>query len=58
MEDNAEKRKLSFWMKVLSSVKGIKHYENVLKETTGKAVIISAINIVTSWSYWSYNRSY
>jgi hypothetical protein len=39
MEDNTENRKLSFWMKIVSSVQGIKHYENVLKETTGKAVI-------------------
>lgn len=39
MEDNTEKRKLSFWMKIVSSVQGIKHYENVLKETTGKAVL-------------------
>jgi len=39
MEDNTEKRKLSFWMKIVSSVEGIKHYENVLKETTGKAVL-------------------
>lgn len=39
MEDNMEKRKLNFWMKIVSSVQGIKHYENVLKETVGKAVL-------------------
>lgn len=39
MEDNTEKRNLSFWMKIVSSVEGIKHYEDVLKETTGKAVL-------------------
>lgn len=47
MENNTEKRKLSFWMEIVSSVQGIKHYENVLKETTGKAVfyllLISAL---------------
>ncbi|MDV3429566.1 MAG: DUF1189 domain-containing protein [Bacillota bacterium] len=39
MGDNTENRKLSFWMKIVSSVQGIKHYENALKETTGKAVL-------------------
>lgn len=39
MEDNTEKRNSSFWMKIVSSVEGIKHYEDVLKETTGKAVL-------------------
>lgn len=39
MEDNMKKRKLSFWMKIASSVQGIKHYGNVLKETAGKAVL-------------------
>jgi hypothetical protein len=39
MEDNTEKRKLSFCMKIVSSVQGIKHYENILKETAGKAVL-------------------
>lgn len=39
MEDTTEKRKFSFWMKIVSSIQGIKHYENVLKETGGKAVL-------------------
>lgn len=39
MESTTEKRKLSFWMKIVSSIQGIKHYENVLKETGGKAVL-------------------
>lgn len=39
MEDNMEKRKFSFWMKIVSSVQGIKHYEHVLKEAAGKAVL-------------------
>jgi hypothetical protein len=39
MEDNMEKRKFSFWMKILSSVQGIKHYETILKEAAGKAVL-------------------
>lgn len=39
MENNLEKRKLNFWMKIVSSVQGIKHYEDVLKETVGKAVL-------------------
>jgi ubiquinone/menaquinone biosynthesis C-methylase UbiE len=33
MGDNTEKRKLSFWMKIVSIIYGIKHYENILKET-------------------------
>jgi hypothetical protein len=39
MEDNTEKRKLSFWTKIVSSVQGIKHYENVLKESVGKSIL-------------------
>lgn len=39
MEDNTEKIKLSFWKKIIGSIQGIEHYENMLKETTGKAVL-------------------
>lgn len=39
MENNIEKRKLNFWTKIISSVEGLKHYEDVLKETVGKSVL-------------------
>lgn len=39
MENNIEKRKLNFWTKVISSVEGIKHFKDVLKETVGKSVL-------------------
>ena len=39
MEYNTEKGKLSFGMKIVNSVQGIKHYENILKETIGKSVL-------------------
>lgn len=39
MENNIEKRKLSFWSKIICSVQGIKHYEEVIRETAGKAIL-------------------
>ncbi|GEM_PF-315945 len=39
MEGNTEKIRLSFWKKILGSIRGIEHYENVLKEATGKAIL-------------------
>ncbi|MFL0245601.1 DUF1189 domain-containing protein [Candidatus Clostridium stratigraminis] len=39
MEDKMEKRNLSFGMRIINSVQGIKHYQDVLKESTGKAIL-------------------
>lgn len=38
MENNIERRKLSFWSKIVHSIKGIKHYDVVVKEKAGKAI--------------------
>ncbi|WP_297427276.1 DUF1189 domain-containing protein [Clostridium sp.] len=39
MEYNEEREKLSFWKKIISSIQGIKHYENVLKDPVGKSIL-------------------
>ncbi|MFT8314385.1 MAG: DUF1189 domain-containing protein [Clostridium sp.] len=39
MENNIEKKKLNFFEKLISSVQGIKHYQDVLKETVGKSIL-------------------
>lgn len=39
MEGNIKKEKINFWDKLIGSVEGIKHYQYILKETGGKAII-------------------
>lgn len=39
MERNYEEKKLNFWMKIISSIKGINHCKEAIRETAGKAIL-------------------